>query len=185
MSRHHLPQAPADTDRARRVLNTEDAHDEPLDRAALAKELLAAVDERHAEAGGLRAGNEPVAVIDPAPTRSSRHRRTSGAHARRPVTVRRPVRRPGVRRGRTLLLVAGVAAGLLAVPAVGVAVADQCGLQRAAHELILALDGHTDDRSAMLRNALTQTGVGPQLSAGCAEATTAQVGRTGDAAAVA
>jgi Glycosyl hydrolases family 16 len=182
--------APDAMDSARHAQDSDVANDVWSDRAALAKELLAAVDGRHAEDDDLRAGREPVA--EPAPVRGSRHRRTSGAHVRRHDTEGRPVRRRGARRGRTPLLVAGVAACLLAVPVVGVASADPCGWQRAAHQLIIALDGRTDDRSTMLRNALTQAGVGPQLSAECAQtagigapvgrAETTAVGRTGNAA---
>jgi hypothetical protein len=112
------------------------------DRAALAKEILAAVDDRiplseDVRAGKTIGGNRPAAGVD-APSeanaqaaRGSRHRRTSAAS--------RP--RWGRRRGRTMLLITGLAVGLVAVPAVGIASAGPCRVQQAARQLIFDLGG--------------------------------------------
>jgi hypothetical protein len=125
-----------------------------LDRAALAKEILAAVDDRiplseDVRAGKTIGGNRPLAGagatggVDPpsgaaaGAARGSKHRRTSAAHGRLP----RWGRRRGARRGRAMLLITGVAVGLVAVPAVGIASAGPCRWQQAVHQLILDLGG--------------------------------------------
>ena len=155
MSRHRLQEAPTieatvelvAAPRPRRASGAPRPAGE-LDRAALAKEILAAVDDRiplseDVRTGETIGGNRPVACAvatrgadatdgaDAGAARGSRHQRPSAA--RRPRWVRR--------RGTTMLLVAGLVVGLVAVPAAGLAAAGPCRLQQVAHQLILDLGG--------------------------------------------
>jgi len=125
---------------------------------------------------------EPSAAQD-GPTRSARRHAAPQRHRRRAHGRTDDASRPGrgrralaglggSRRTAAVLLTAAVA--LVALPTAGSAAVDQCRWQVAAHELLVSLDGQTDERSTQLRKALTRAGISEDLPADCAGSAAAQ-----------
>jgi Glycosyl hydrolases family 16 len=106
---------------------------------------------------------QPAARPAAASPAGHRHRLS---HPRRELRHRALLRLGSGRRTGMVLL--AVAVGIVALPAAGSAAVDQCRWQVAAHELLVSLDGQTDNRTVRLRKALKQAGVGAEIPAECA-----------------